>query len=556
VSPPSGTSGPAGAAQAFTVAFTDAAGWADVSAFNVVFGGTSNVGACYLTAYPGINLLVLWNDAGTAYTSGYPGSAGVLSNSQCSVDLSTTHVTGDRITLTFTVSVTFTSAFAGTREIYALGVNSANQYSPWVDLGSWNVMLAYSIGGQVTSSGAGLSGVTMILNGAQSINTDGSGRYSFIGLPAGGSYTVSASKAGYTLSVSQTFNNLSANQTANFTASPILTTITTSPIGLPFTVDGTAYSSSQTFQWLPLSTHTVGVLTPPAQYVFSSWSDNPSASHTITVPNSSSETVAYFTLETITQATLTGGPSNGPGGTGIQYAFTAAASSSFSHVLQYQFTWGDGTATSWQSSPAATKTWSSPGSYPVTVQARCANESSVVSAYSAAIGVVLGTPDFGISISPPDANGAGASPTVYLVPQFGFAGPVQLGATCPACVAGSLPSVQFNLATLPNFASWATTMNVTAPRSGQGYQTGAWDIVVSGYYGPTNTTRTAAFHFAYASAQDFTINVTPPSTPITAGQSGTYSVSANAVNGLDSGTTVTLTFSALPFGAAASTTVL
>ncbi|SPF44420.1 hypothetical protein SBA4_3210023 [Candidatus Sulfopaludibacter sp. SbA4] len=83
--------------------------------------------------------------------------------------------------------------------------------------------ITYTISGQVTASGAGLTGVTMTLSGSQTgaTTTDSSGNYSFTGLAAGGNYTVTPTRSGYTFTSPQTFNNLSANQTANFTATPI-----------------------------------------------------------------------------------------------------------------------------------------------------------------------------------------------------------------------------------------------------------------------------------------------------------------------------------------------
>jgi hypothetical protein len=84
-------------------------------------------------------------------------------------------------------------------------------------------LTGYAISGQVTVSGvAPLSGLTVALSGAasSSTKTDASGSFTFNGLPAGGSYTVTPSAADYTFSPSgQTFQNLSANQTATFTAS-------------------------------------------------------------------------------------------------------------------------------------------------------------------------------------------------------------------------------------------------------------------------------------------------------------------------------------------------
>lgn len=73
-----------------------------------------------------------------------------------------------------------------------------------------NTASTYSISGTVTSSGTGLSGVTMSLSGENSgsVDTDASGNYTFTGL-VNGSYTLTPSKAGYT------FNPDSSTQTVS-----------------------------------------------------------------------------------------------------------------------------------------------------------------------------------------------------------------------------------------------------------------------------------------------------------------------------------------------------
>ena len=78
----------------------------------------------------------------------------------------------------------------------------------------------FTISGQVTENGSGLSGVTVTLSGSQpGIRiTDDNGNYSFE-LAGGGNYTVTPSLNSFTFGPpSQTFNNLSAPQTANFGA--------------------------------------------------------------------------------------------------------------------------------------------------------------------------------------------------------------------------------------------------------------------------------------------------------------------------------------------------
>jgi hypothetical protein len=96
-------------------------------------------------------------------------------------------------------------------------------------------VVTFSISGQVTLSGTPLGGVTVTQSGTQSgsATTNSTGNYQFAGLPAGGSYTVSANLTGFTFSpASSTWNNLSANQTANFSSTqPNLTLGAGSPGG-------------------------------------------------------------------------------------------------------------------------------------------------------------------------------------------------------------------------------------------------------------------------------------------------------------------------------------
>ena len=83
---------------------------------------------------------------------------------------------------------------------------------------------------------------------------------------------------------------------------------------------------------------------------------------------------------------------------------------------------------------------------------------------------------------------------------------------------------------------------------------GSWDITVTA----TNSAHmhSAVAHVSLTAQPDFKIIVTPPATPITAGQSGVYTVSIGAVNGFDSSTSVNLSISSLPNGASAAPTSL
>ena len=83
-----------------------------------------------------------------------------------------------------------------------------------------NVTNNYSISGQITdANGAGISGVTVILNENQntSVRTDADGNYSFPKIDSGNYYTVTPVKAGHSFEPSKSvFENLSSRQTANF----------------------------------------------------------------------------------------------------------------------------------------------------------------------------------------------------------------------------------------------------------------------------------------------------------------------------------------------------
>lgn len=80
----------------------------------------------------------------------------------------------------------------------------------------------FAILGRVTDeAGVGVSGATVSLSGAQSVNaqTNDQGEYAIANLPTSGVYTISASRNNYTISIpSQTVTTPSGDQTLNFAA--------------------------------------------------------------------------------------------------------------------------------------------------------------------------------------------------------------------------------------------------------------------------------------------------------------------------------------------------
>src|SRR5205807_7117628 len=125
-----------------------------------------------------------------------------------------------------------------------------------------------------------------------------------------------------------------ATPTAMPTATPTPTvqvTVQTTPAGLTFTVDGTSYSSTQTFSWARGSNHTVATTSPQSsgtgvQFVWSRWSDNGGISHTVVPTTNKTYTATFTTQYYLTMTAGTGGivsPTSGWKNSGATVSITA-----------------------------------------------------------------------------------------------------------------------------------------------------------------------------------------------------------------------------------------
>ncbi len=119
----------------------------------------------------------------------------------------------------------------------------------------------HSITGRATASdGSALAGVSVTLSGSQtsSATTDSNGAYSFLNLPAGGSYTVGPSLPFHSFTpASQTYTNLAASQQGSFVATLNTHTISgrlTDATGIPIAGAAVALSGSLG----PIATITTG----------------------------------------------------------------------------------------------------------------------------------------------------------------------------------------------------------------------------------------------------------------------------------------------------------
>jgi hypothetical protein len=145
------------------------------------------------------------------------------------------------------------------------------------------------------NSGTAVSIHAMPANGYSFSNWTGSGT---------GSYSGTNNPASITM-------NGPITETATFTQI-VQVTVQTNPAGLAFSVDGTAYSSAQTFSWVPGSSHTIATTSPQSggsgvQYVWKNWSGGGGISHNV-APNTDTTYTANFTTQYyLTMAHGTGG---------------------------------------------------------------------------------------------------------------------------------------------------------------------------------------------------------------------------------------------------------
>ena len=204
---------------------------------------------------------------------------------------------------------------------------------------------------------------------------------------SGTQYVYSSWSDGGAQNHSVTVPSSATTYTASFTTQYLLTTAV-SPSG-----SGTVTANpSATNNWYNSGQSVQVTASPGTGYSFSSWSGSLSGSTnpgsvTMSAPRS---VTANFTAipETVSAPSTPSGTASGTIGTSYSYS-TGNASSNFSHAVQYQFDWGDGTTSSWSSATSATKSWSSAGTYSVKAQARCGTHTSVVSGWSSSLSVVI-----------------------------------------------------------------------------------------------------------------------------------------------------------------------
>jgi hypothetical protein len=127
-------------------------------------------------------------------------------------------------------------------------------------------------------------------------------------------------------------------QAGPYTITAPSTVVTSSPPGLPVMVDGTSYTTPQTFSWPAGSVHTISAAAAVSgtgmQGTYSGWSDGGTATHTITAAVSSPPYIATYTMQyyltTAVSGTGTVTPPSGWYASGTQVTISATAGSGYS----------------------------------------------------------------------------------------------------------------------------------------------------------------------------------------------------------------------------------
>ena len=191
--------------------------------------------------------------------------------------------------------------------------------------------MSHGTGGTVSpASGWRAIGSTVSMTATPTNNNQVS--YSFSGWTGSGngSYSGTNNPASITM-------NGPITEAASFTQNPVQVTVQTNPAGRSFTVDGTPYTTAQTFSWQPASSHTISTTSPQSggtgvRYVWSSWSGGGAISHTVAPTTNKTYTAAFNKQYFLTMSHGTGGtvsPASGWRASGATVSITATPSSGY-----------------------------------------------------------------------------------------------------------------------------------------------------------------------------------------------------------------------------------
>jgi hypothetical protein len=154
VSPASGS----GITQAFTWTVSSPSGYSNLADVYALFNiSLTGMNGCYLHYNRTSNLLYLADYSGTSWGSGFVPGNGSAANPYCGINASGSSVSGTGTQLALTVSVTFQTPFAGTKNEYLYAQDNAGLYTGWQQMGTWTVPASqqYYLTTAVSPSGGG-----------------------------------------------------------------------------------------------------------------------------------------------------------------------------------------------------------------------------------------------------------------------------------------------------------------------------------------------------------------------------------------------------------------
>ena len=162
--------------------------------------------------------------------------------------------------------------------------------------------MSHGTGGTVTPMSAWKNS-----GAAVSITAAPASGYSFSGWTGSGagSYSGTNNPASITM-------NGPITETAAFTHNAVQVTVQTNPVGRSFTVDGTPYTTAQTFPWVPGSSHTIATTSPQSggtgvHYAWTNWTGGGAISHTVAPTSNTTYTANFRTQYYLTMVHGTGG---------------------------------------------------------------------------------------------------------------------------------------------------------------------------------------------------------------------------------------------------------
>ncbi|MBL8237560.1 MAG: hypothetical protein JNM66_09090 [Bryobacterales bacterium] len=127
-----------GASQTFSLQVSDPDGFGDITAgiflINAAINGNNG---CYISFSRAANSFYLFRDSDASWLPLTPGSAGSVSNTNCTLAGTGLGFSGSGATLTVTLPLTFKSPFSGTHNFYVNVNDATGRTTGWVTAGTW-----------------------------------------------------------------------------------------------------------------------------------------------------------------------------------------------------------------------------------------------------------------------------------------------------------------------------------------------------------------------------------------------------------------------------------